>query len=120
MASLWEGGGICVVFCVLWISDKQQMTEGESVTFGTVKCHFSKNIITHSPPPLRGAPSRREPMVAFARCRKMEFIRTVHYLHRLSVQKIRSGVATLALRRKRLGFRLRAEQSNTVNDIQFN
>ena len=58
-------------------------------------------------------------MVAFARCRKMEFIRTVHYLYRSSVQKIRSGVATRALRRKRLGFRLRAEQSEAINNIQF-
>ena len=61
-------------------------------------------------------------MVAYARRREMEFVRTVHNLYRLSVQKIRSGVATRALvtRTSFLGFRLRAEWSKAVNNIQFN
>ena len=55
-------------------------------------------------------------MVAYARRREMEFVRTVHNLYRLSVQKIRSGVATRALRisvclTETLGFRLRAGRS---------
>ena len=65
------------------------VTEGECVTFGTVKCHFPKNIITRSPPPLRGAPSRREPMVTYARRVGVALIRIFCNMCRSCIQKIR-------------------------------
>ena len=54
--------------------------------------------------------SRREPMRTFARRVGVALIRISYNLHRSSIQKIRSGVATRALvtRASFLGFRLRS------------
>ena len=61
-------------------------------------------------------------MVTFARRVGVALIRISYNLYRSSVQKIRSDFVTRALvtRSSFLGFRLRAERSEAVNNIQFN